>query len=87
MIVAVVLISVGAGVFSYSSLPKEGAPNIDVPVLYVSVALPGVSTVDAERLIVKPLETELRGLDSLKKMTGIASTGHAFRRISASATK
>ncbi|MCH8951879.1 MAG: efflux RND transporter permease subunit, partial [Proteobacteria bacterium] len=77
MVLAFVLISVGAGLFSYFSLPKEGAPNIDVPVLYISVPLPGVSARDSERLLVKPMETAMRGLDGLKQMTGIASENHA----------
>ncbi|MFQ5565046.1 MAG: efflux RND transporter permease subunit [Paracoccaceae bacterium] len=77
MVLAFVLISVGAGLVSYLSLPKEGAPNIDVPVLYISVPLPGVSASDAERLLIKPMETELRGLEGLKQMTGIASENHA----------
>jgi multidrug efflux pump len=77
MVLALVLISVGAGLVSYFSLPKEGAPNIDVPVLYISVPLPGVSARDAERLLIKPMETELRGIDGLDQMTGIASENHA----------
>jgi multidrug efflux pump len=77
MVLAFVLISIGAGLISYFSLPKEGAPNIDIPVLYISVPLPGVSTRDSERLLIKPLETELRGIDGLKQMTGIASDNHA----------
>jgi multidrug efflux pump len=77
MVLALVLVSVGAGLASYFSLPKEGAPNIDVPVLYISVPLPGVSARDSERLLIKPLETELRGIDGLKEMTGIASENHA----------
>jgi len=77
MVLAFVLISIATGLVSYLSLPKEGAPNTDVPVLYVSVPLPSVSARDSERLLVKPLETELRGLDGLKEMTGIASENHA----------
>ena len=77
MVLAFVVIAIAAGLTSYFSLPKEGAPNIDVPVLYISVALPGVSAEDSERLMVKPLETELRGLDNLKELTGIASQSHA----------
>src|SRR5690606_5706013 len=77
MVMAFIVISVAAGLFSYLTLPKEGAPNIDIPVLYVSVPLPGVSAADSERLMVKPLETHLRGLDGLKQMTGVASEGHA----------
>jgi multidrug efflux pump len=77
MVLAFVLISVAAGLAAYASLPKEGAPNIDIPVLYISVPLPGVSARDSERLLIKPLETELRGIDGLKQMTGIASENHA----------
>ncbi len=77
IVVGFVIISIAAGLFSYLSLPREGSPNIDVPVLYISVPLPGVSATDSERLLVKPLETRLRGIDSLKQMTGIASLGHA----------
>ena len=77
MVLGFVVISIAAGLFSYISLPREGSPNIDVPVLYISVPLPGVSATDSERLLVKPLETRLRGIDSLKQMTGIASLGHA----------
>jgi len=77
MVVAIILVSLGAGYASYVQLPKEGAPDIDVPVLYISVPLPGVSAPDAERLLVKPLEQELRGLEGLKEITGIATVGHA----------
>ncbi|MEO0760385.1 MAG: efflux RND transporter permease subunit, partial [Pseudomonadota bacterium] len=77
MVLVFVLISIGAGAFAYSTLPKEGAPDIDLPVLYVSVPLPGVSAPDAERLLVKELEQELRGVEGLDEMTGIATENHA----------
>ena len=54
MIIAMIILSIGAGIYSYFNLPKEGSPNIDVPILYVSVPLPGVSAADSERLMVKP---------------------------------
>ncbi len=77
MILALVLLSVLGGVAAYVGLPKEGSPNIDVPVLYVSVPLPGVSAGDAERLLVKPLESKLRGLEGLDEMTAVAAENHA----------
>ncbi len=77
MMMALIVISLGAGLVSYLALPKEGSPDIDVPVLYVSVALPGVSAADAERFLVKPMEAELRGLEGLEEITGIATLGHA----------
>ncbi len=66
-----------AGVTSYLTLPKEARPNIDVPVYYVAIPLPGISPEDSERLLIKPMEDELRGLDGLKEITGIASEGFA----------
>ncbi|SUB01674.1 Swarming motility protein SwrC [Pannonibacter phragmitetus] len=65
------------GTLSYISIPKEENPDIDVPVFYVSISQQGISPEDAERLLVRPMETELRGLDGLKELTAIASEGHA----------
>ncbi len=66
-----------AGTIAYVSLPKEANPDIDVPVFYVSVTQNGISPEDSERLLVRPLENQLRGLDGLKEISGIASEGHA----------
>ncbi len=77
MILAFIAISLVIGAFSYVSLPKEGEPDIDIPILYVSVSYPGISAEDAESLLVKPMETEAVDLDGLDKMTGIASENHA----------
>ncbi|MGE0847512.1 MAG: efflux RND transporter permease subunit [Flavobacteriaceae bacterium] len=66
-----------AGLISYLTVPKEANPDIDVPVFYVSIIQQGISPEDAERLLVRPMETELRGLDGLKEITGVASEGHA----------
>ncbi|MBO9477182.1 efflux RND transporter permease subunit [Shimia sp. R11_0] len=77
MILAFIAISLVVGAFSYAGLPKEGEPDIDIPILYVSVSFPGISAEDAESLLVKPMETEAVDLDGLDKMTGIASENHA----------
>jgi len=77
MVFAFIILSVAAGWLAFTGLPKEGSPNIDIPTLYVSVNFPGVSAADAERLLVKPLENQLKSLDGLKEMTGVASEGHA----------
>ncbi|WP_417673596.1 efflux RND transporter permease subunit [Roseibium sp.] len=66
-----------AGTYTYMTIPKEDSPDIDVPVFYVSIAQQGISPEDADRLLVRPMETELRGLDGLKEITAIAAEGHA----------
>ena len=77
MILFFVVLSLAAGAFAYVSLPKEGTPDIDIPVLYVSVPFPGISATDSESLLVKPLETELESVAGLKSMTGTAAEGYA----------
>ncbi len=76
-VLTVLFAMVVAGIISYITIPKEANPDIDVPVFYVSVSQQGISPEDSERLLVRPLETQLRGLDGLKEITGIASEGHA----------
>ncbi len=77
VVLTIMVVLVVAGIASYISLPKEARPNIEVPVYYVAIPLQGVSPEDAERLLVKPMEEKLRGLDGIKEITGIASQGFA----------
>ncbi len=70
------LFMVIAGIMSYIAIPKEAAPDIDVPFFYVSVGQSGISPEDGARLIGQPMETELRGLEGLKEITTIAAEGH-----------
>ena len=77
MILAFVLLSLTAGIVSYVGLPKEGEPDIEVPALFISVPFPGISAEDAEKLLVKPMETELRDLDGLDVMGAVAQEGYA----------
>ena len=51
-----------AGIFSYSSLPREADPDISLPVIYVSLTHEAISPDDSERLLVKPMEKELKKL-------------------------
>nr|WP_323779091.1 efflux RND transporter permease subunit [Amylibacter sp.] len=76
MIFALIVLSLGAGAYSYVNLPKEGEPDIDIPALFVSVPFPGISAEDSEKLIVKPLESKLRDLDGLKKISGTAAENY-----------
>ena len=65
------------GISAFQNIPKEAEPDVPIPVIYVSVVHQGISPDDAERLIIRPLETELQSLEGLKEMTAIASEGHA----------
>ncbi|MCR8825721.1 efflux RND transporter permease subunit [Pseudosulfitobacter koreensis] len=77
MVLAFVVLSLTVGAFAYISLPKEGEPDIEIPMLIVSVTFPGISAADSETLLVKPMETELADLPGLKKMTATAAENYA----------
>lgn len=66
-----------AGVITYVTIPKESSPDITIPIIYVSVGHQGISPTDAERLLVRPIEQELRSIEGVKEMTSVASEGHA----------
>ena len=77
MILALIIASLAAGVFSYTGLPKEGEPDIEIPALFISVVFPGISAADSETLLIRPIETELADIDGLKKMTATAAENYA----------
>ncbi len=65
------------GFWAYKTLPREAQPDITIPYIVVSVPYPGVSPEDSERLLVRPLERELRSIRGLKEMNALALPGEA----------
>nr|WP_298143826.1 efflux RND transporter permease subunit [uncultured Pseudomonas sp.] len=63
------------GLGAYLAIPKEANPDVSIPIIYVAVTLEGISPEDAERLLVRPLEQELRSLEGVKEMRSTASEG------------
>jgi multidrug efflux pump len=75
MILAIFLCALIAGMVSFLTLPRESDPDIPFPFVVVVVPLDGISPEDAERLIVRPTETEMRSIDGLVELQGTASLG------------
>lgn len=74
MLVALIVVS---GISAYSSIPKEEGPDVNIPVLYVSTSLEGISSVDADKLLAAPIVRELEGIDGLEKITSTGAEGYA----------
>lgn len=66
-----------AGAVAWRTIPKEAAPDVPIPYAFVSVIHEGIAPEDAERLLVRPLETELQALEGLKEMRATAGQGYA----------
>ncbi|HRQ48217.1 MAG TPA: efflux RND transporter permease subunit [Rhodocyclaceae bacterium] len=65
------------GFAAYVTIPKEANPDVTIPIIYVSMELEGISPDDGERLLVRPMEQELRAIEGIKKMSSVSSEGHA----------
>jgi multidrug efflux pump len=67
-----------AGVTAYFGIPKEAEPDVQIPIVYVSVTQRGISPEDAERLILRPLETQLKSVSNVKEMRAAAYEGGGY---------
>lgn len=64
-----------AGALSYISIPKEAEPDVAIPILYVSLSYQGISPEDAERLLLRPVESQVKTIKGLKEMRSSAYQG------------
>tara|TARA_B100000315_G_scaffold184217_1_gene173232 strand:- start:650 stop:3796 length:3147 start_codon:yes stop_codon:yes gene_type:complete len=70
----VLVISI-AGFQAYKSIPREAAPDIQIPLLIVSIPFPGSSPEDVESLISNKVEQELKTIKNLKEISSTSSEG------------
>jgi multidrug efflux pump len=73
----VLLLIVFAGFQAYKNIPKEREPSVQIPIIYVSMVHEGISPEDAERLLIRPMEKELRSVEGVKEVTAHAVEGQA----------
>ena len=61
----IILALLGAGMATYTSMPREDFPEIISATTYVSTVYPGNSAEDIEKLITKPLEEEIKNISGV----------------------
>ncbi|MCJ7591150.1 MAG: efflux RND transporter permease subunit [Woeseiaceae bacterium] len=76
VILSLLVVLIG-GLIAYNTIPKEAEPDIEIPVIYVSITHGGISPEDSERLLVRPMEQELRSIEGIKEMPAKAYEGGA----------
>ena len=75
-VVFLMVIVISIGLLTYINIAKDAEPDIDIPFIYIGVAHQGISPEDAERLIVKPLENQLKTIEGLEDMMATAINGY-----------
>ena len=73
--ISVLLFLMLAGTMAYISIPKEAEPDVPIPIMYVSMVYNGISPEDSERLLLRPMETQVKTIANIKKLTSTAYEG------------
>ncbi|MBI4418256.1 MAG: efflux RND transporter permease subunit, partial [Ignavibacteriales bacterium] len=69
------------GFSTYSTMPREAAPDITIPLVIVSTPYIGVSAADIEGLVTQPLERALKSLKDIKQITSVSKEGLSTIRV------
>jgi multidrug efflux pump subunit AcrB len=82
--VVLFLVLVMLGVQSFRALPITRFPNIDVPVIAISVSQGGATPVELEAQVTKPIEDAVAAVNGVKHITstltdGVSTTAIEFR--------
>jgi HAE1 family hydrophobic/amphiphilic exporter-1 len=65
------------GAMSYLALGRNLFPNVQFPYVFVSAGYPGASPSEMEKLVIKPIEDQLNGMENLDRLTATAQEGSA----------
>ncbi len=75
--VLIVILAI-AGPLVYWGLPREGAPDITIPYVFISAPYEGVAPTEIENLITIPLERRLKDLEHIKELRSTSAEGVAM---------
>ena len=76
-VIATLVLLLLAGFIAYRDIPKESDPGFNIPIVYVAMSHEGISPEDAERLLARPMENELRAIEGVKELRADAFEGGA----------
>ena len=71
----VIFLPVVAGVVAYQNMPKEGSPEVEVPVALIFTSYAGASPIEVENLVTNRLEDYLSDLSEMKEMRSYSAAG------------
>ena len=76
-VVVLAMMIVIFGFVAYNSLPREAAPDITIPYIFVMTNYPGVASEDVEQSITIPIEKKLKGLEAVKRIESSSTEGRS----------
>ncbi|MBT5572319.1 MAG: efflux RND transporter permease subunit [Alphaproteobacteria bacterium] len=74
-VLATLVLLLVAGAISFGAIPKEAEPDVNIPIIYVSMHHEGISPEDSERLLIRPMEAEMRSIEGVKEIRSTSFLG------------
>jgi len=69
------LFLVALGLYAVFNINREAFPNVNLDRIQIDSAYPGATPEEIERLVITPIEQELKSLNGIDKMTSVAFPG------------
>jgi len=63
------------GIYAIFDINREAFPNVNLDQIRIDIPYPGASPSEIERLVITPIEQELKALDGIDTMSSIAFSG------------
>src|SRR6195256_4669716 len=76
--IATLVFLLTAGLVAYVTIAKEAEPDVRIPIIYVQLTQRGISPEDSERLLLRPVETQLKSVSNVKEMRSTAFEGGGY---------
>jgi hydrophobe/amphiphile efflux-1 (HAE1) family protein len=70
--IALFLVLVVVGLFSFSQLPVTAMPNIDLPIVRVTIDQPGAAPSELTTQVIQPIEDSIASITGVRHMTSVA---------------
>jgi multidrug efflux pump subunit AcrB len=72
-VVSVLLVALG--IFAALKINREAFPNVNLDRIQIEVSYPGATPIEVERLVITPIEQELKSLDGIDRMISVSYPG------------
>ncbi|MCQ0968921.1 efflux RND transporter permease subunit (plasmid) [Paracoccus sp. TK19116] len=75
--IAIFLVLLVVGLFSFQRLPVTAMPNIDLPIVSVTVAQPGAAPTELTTQVIQPIEDSISSITGVRHISATASDSAA----------
>ncbi len=73
VVILIILFLFSFGIYAFLSLPRESAPEVEIPIAIISTAYPGASPLDVEELVSKKIENVVADIENLNSIQSSSS--------------